>query len=130
MTVYDFFENFDDKNGVVIRIVANDGNFNTIIGYKHIDTNGSMWRNFISMYGDYLVTEWYVDMQDFLTLHVEENKGEGKFDYAISYNVKAWDEELGEYRIVHKSQLAHAIEHAFEWGGYNMKISCVERKES
>ena len=132
MTVKDFFENFEDKGGSVIRIIADNGNFDTRIGYNYIDKKHSMWRNFIAMYGDYLVTTWYFDTEDtykVATVYVKENKGEGKFDYGIHYNVRVWDDEFGEYRIVHKSQLSDEIEQAFSCGGYDMKINCVERKE-
>lgn len=133
MTVKDFFENFEDKGGSVIRIVADDGSFDTRIGYNYINKKHSMWLNFIAMYGSYLVTEWYVDKEDsykVVTVYVKENKGEGKFDYNISYSMKAWYDEVRESCRVHKSELADAIEDIFKWGGYNVKISCVERKES
>lgn len=133
MTVKDFFENFEDKGGSVIRIIADNGNFDTRIGYNYIDKKHSMWRNFIAMYGDYIVTEWYADTEDIykvVTVYVKENKGEGKFDYNISYDVKEWYDEVRECRNVHKSKLADIIENIFEWGGYNVKISCVERRES
>lgn len=132
MTVKDFFENFTDKGGSVIRIIADNGNFDTRIGYNYIDKKHSMWRNFIAMYGDYLVTEWYFDTEDIykvVTIYVEEDKGEGRFNYGVHNNVRAWDSELDEYCIVHKSQLSDAIEHAFLRGGYNVKITCVERKD-
>jgi hypothetical protein len=129
MTVKDFFENFKDKGGSIIRLVADDGNFDVRIGYNHIDKKHPMWSNFIAMYGDYLVTEWYVE-QGFLVVRVKEDKGEGKFDYNVSYNVKEWYDEVREScRNVHKSELADALEDIFKWGGYNVKISCVERKE-
>ena len=133
MTVKDFFESFADKGGSVIRIIADNGNFDTRIGYNYINKKHSMWLNFIAMYGDYIVTEWYLDAEDVykvVTVYVKENKGEGKFDYNISYNVKEWYDERIEYCTrVHKSELSHVIENIFKWGGYNVKISCVERKD-
>lgn len=131
MTVKDFFENFVDKGGSVIRIIADNGNFDTRIGYNYIDKKHSMWRNFIAMYGDYIVTEWYFDTEDIYkvaTVYVKENKGEGKFDYNIMYTTKGWDEVRGGHSV-HKSQLADVIEDAFSYGAYDMEISCVERKD-
>lgn len=135
MTVKDFFENFEDKGGSVIRIVADNGNFDTRIGYNYIDKNHSMWRNFIAMYGDYIVTEWCVDniadtsdIYKVVSVYIKESKGEGKFDYSIRYNVKVWDDEVEQYCKVHKSQLSDEIENIFLRGGYDVKISCVERK--
>lgn len=132
MTVKDFFENFEDKGGSVIRIIADYGNFDTRIGYNYIDKKHCMWRNFIAIYGHYLVTEWYVDTEDIykvITIYIKEDDGEGKFDYNISYNVKEWYDERKESCEVHKSELADAIENIFKWGGYNVKIGCVERKD-
>lgn len=132
MIVKDFLEQFEDKGGSVIRIIADNGNFDTRIGYNYINKKHSMWRNFMAMYGNYLVTEWYADKEDIykvITVYVKENKGEGKFDYDISYSVKEWYDERRESRRVHKSELADAIEDIFKWGGYNVKISCVERKD-
>ena len=134
MTVKNFFENFEDKGGSVIRIVADNGNFDTRIGYNYIDKKHSMWRNFISMYGDYIVTEWCVDniadtsdIYKVVSVYIEESKGEGKFDYSIQYNIKGWDELVESYKV-HKSQLSEEIENVFLRGGYDVKISCVERK--
>lgn len=132
MKVKDFFENFKDYGGSVIRIIADNGNFDTRIGYNYIDKKHSMWLNFIAMYGDYIVTEWYFDTEDcykVVTVYVKEDKGEGKFDYNISYGMKKWYDEVRESRRVHKSELSDALEDIFKWGGYNVKISCVERKD-
>ena len=64
---------------------------------------------------------------------VEENESEGKFDYNISCSITEWyNEGYNECKKscqVHKSELADTIEDIFEWGGYNVKISCVERKD-
>lgn len=76
MTVKDFFENFKDKGGSVIRIIADNGNFDTRIGYNYIDKNHFMWHNFMAMYGDYLVTEWYFDIEDIykiITVYVKSS---------------------------------------------------------
>ena len=132
MTVKDFFENFADKGGSVIRITSHNGTFDTRIGYNVIDKKHPMWRNFIDMYGDYIVTEWYFDTEDtykVATVYVKENDGEGKFDYNIDYSIKEWYDERRESRRVHKSKLADAIEDIFRWGGYDLKINCVEREE-
>ena len=64
MTVKQLFENFEDHGGSIIRIIADNGNFDTRIGYNYIDKNHSMWRNFMAMYGDYKVTEWYVEDEE------------------------------------------------------------------
>ena len=94
-----------------------------------------MWRNFISMYGDYIVTEWCVDniadtsdIYKVVSVYIEESKGEGKFDYSVGYKVKVWDDELEQGCKLHKSQLSDGIENVFLHGGYDVKISCVERK--
>jgi hypothetical protein len=126
MTVYDFFENFKDKGVCIIRIVDNDSHFDTRIDC--VDKNHFMWRNFMTMYGNYLVTEWYIDLEHFLTIYIKEDNGEGRFDYNVVYTTKGWD-EVRSCHSVHKSNLANAIEDAFEWGAYDMKISCVERKD-
>ena len=131
MTVKDFFENFEDKGGSVVRIIPDHINFDIRIGYNYIDKSSSTWRNFIALYGHYIVTEWYVDREDIykvITLYIQEDNGEGQFDYNITYSIKEWYDERRELRIVHKSELADAIEEIFKWGGYNMKIVCVERK--
>lgn len=131
MTVKDFFESFADKGGSVIRIIADNGNFDTRIGYNYINKKHSMWLNFIAMYGDYVVTEWYLDAEDVykvVTLYVKENKGEGRFDYNVVYTTKGWD-EVRSCQKVHKSHLADVIEDAFVYGGYDMSISCVERED-
>lgn len=138
MTVKDFFENFEDndKSGGVIHIVAdnNNGHSYVTISYNHVDKKDSMWSGFIAMYGDYIITKWHVDEKDIfyktITLYVKENNGEGKFDYNISYNVKEWYDERRASRRVHKSELADALEDIFKWGGYDVKISCVERKNN
>lgn len=130
MTVKDFFENFEDYGGSVVRIIADKGNFDTRIGYNYIDKRHPMWLNFMAMYGDYVITEWHVDTEDIykvMTVYIEKDKGEGKFDYSIRYNIQAWD-EVEQYCKVHKSQLSNEIEDIFLRGGYDVKISCVERK--
>ena len=132
MTVKDFFENFEDKGGSIIRVVADNGNFDMRIGYNYIDKNHSMWRNFIAMYRDYIVTEWYVGEDNpytVITIYITEDKGEGKFDYDISYTVQEWYDERRDSCKVHQSQLTDAIEAIFSHGGYDVKISCVEREK-
>lgn len=131
MKVKDFFENFEDKGGSVVRIIADKGNFDTRIGYNYIDKQHPMWLNFIAMYGDYVVAEWYVDTEDIykvITVYIEKDKGEGKFDYSILYNILTWNDELEESHKVHKSQLSNEIENVFLRGGYDVRIGCVERK--
>jgi hypothetical protein len=135
MTVKDFFENFEDKGGSVIRIVADNGNFDTRIGYNYIDKKHSMWRNFIAMYGDYIVTEWCVDniadtsdIYKVVSVYIEKSKDEGKFDYNIFYNISTLDNRLkGGCKVVCKSQLSDEIENIFLRGGYDVKISCLEK---
>lgn len=129
MTVKDFFENFEDKGGSIIRVVADNGNFDMRIGYNYIDKNHSMWRNFIAMYRDYIVTEWYVGEDNpytVITIYITEDKGEG---YDISYMVQEWYDERKESRKVHKSQLTDAIEDIFSRGGRGVKISYVGRED-
>lgn len=58
----------------------------------------------------------------------EDIKDEGKFDYNISFSVKEWYDECRDSCRVHKSELADTLEHIFEWGAYNVKVSCIERE--
>ena len=131
MTVRQLFEDFKDCGGSIIRIIADNGNFDTRIGYNYIDKEHSMWRNFMAMYGNYKVTEWYVEHEDIketpyklITLYTEKDNGDGKFDYNVAYTTKGWD-EVRSFHKVHKSQLADVIEDGFANGGYDMSISCV-----
>lgn len=133
ITVKQLFEEFKDYGGSIIRIIADCGNFDTRIGYNYIDKEHSMWLNFMAMYGDYIVTEWSVEQEEIkgtpyklITLYVEEDKGDGKFDYNVAYTTKGWDEVRSCHKV-HKSQLADVIEDGFVNGGYDMSVSCVER---
>ena len=133
ITVKQLFEEFKDYGGSIIRIIADCGNFDTRIGYNYIDKEHSMWLNFMAMYGDYIVTEWSVEQEEIkgtpyklITLYVEEDKGDGKFDYNVAYTTKGWDEVRSCHKV-HKSQLADVIEDGFVNGGYDRSVSCVER---